>query len=50
MRERKEPMAKALVREVAKGAKDAMTEVVRSADLIDYTAEEGCGCWGRGSC
>ena len=47
-RERKEPIAKALVREVAKGAKDAMTEVVRSADLIDYTAEEGVRLLGEG--
>jgi len=28
------------VKEVAKGAKDSMTEVIRSADLLDYTAEE----------
>lgn len=26
---------------MAKPAKDALAEVVRSADLIDYTAEEG---------
>ena len=30
-----------LVAEVAKAAKDSDVEVVRSADLIDYTAEEG---------
>ena len=48
MRERKGPIAEALVREVAKGAKDATTEVVRSADLIDYTAEEGVRLLGEG--
>ncbi|CAG9462241.1 unnamed protein product [Pedinophyceae sp. YPF-701] len=35
------PIAACLVTEVAKGAKDSRSEVVRSADLIDYTAEEG---------
>ena len=48
MRENKEPMARALVTEVAKGSKEAMTEVERSADLIDYTAEEGVRVLGRG--
>ncbi|XP_002971252.2 NADP-dependent glyceraldehyde-3-phosphate dehydrogenase [Selaginella moellendorffii] len=37
----KTPIAECLVREVAKPAKDSVTEVVRSADLIVYTAEEG---------
>eukprot|EP00240_Pyramimonas_obovata_P001457 CAMPEP_0118935606 /NCGR_PEP_ID=MMETSP1169-20130426/15736_1 /TAXON_ID=36882 /ORGANISM="Pyramimonas obovata, Strain CCMP722" /LENGTH=495 /DNA_ID=CAMNT_0006878663 /DNA_START=179 /DNA_END=1666 /DNA_ORIENTATION=+ len=37
----KEPIVKALVAEVAKPQKDAATEVVRSADLIHYCAEEG---------
>lgn len=41
MRAEKAPMAQCLVAEVAKPAKDSMTEVVRSADLIDYCAEEG---------
>ena len=41
MRAEKGPIATCLVTEVAKPAKDAMTEVVRSADLIDYCAEEG---------
>ena len=27
--------------QVAKGAKDSLTEVIRSGDLIAYTAEEG---------
>ena len=40
MRENAQPMADCLVKEVAKAAKDSMTEVVRSADLLDYTAEE----------
>ncbi len=29
------------LRQVAKGAKDSLTEVIRSGDLIAYTAEEG---------
>lgn len=29
------------LQQVAKGAKDSMTEVIRSGDLIAYTAEEG---------
>ncbi|EFJ23760.1 hypothetical protein SELMODRAFT_232458 [Selaginella moellendorffii] len=41
MKEHKSPLADCLVKEVAKPAKDAVTEVVRSGDLIDYTAEEG---------
>lgn len=42
------PMADALVKEVAKAAKDAKTEVVRSGDLIAYTAEEGVRFLGQG--
>ena len=30
-----------LHQQVAKGAKDSLTEVIRSGDLISYTAEEG---------
>lgn len=41
LRANKEPMAECLIAEVAKGAKDSLTEVTRSADLISYTAEEG---------
>jgi len=41
MRENWEPMAACLVKEVAKPAKDSKTEVTRSADLLDYCAEEG---------
>ena len=43
-----EPMANALVKEIAKPAKDAKTEVVRSGDLIAYTAEEGVRFLGQG--
>ena len=48
MRENAGEMAEALVLEVAKGAKDARVEVERSADLIDYTAEEGVRLLGEG--
>lgn len=33
---------------MAKPSKDSLTEVVRSADLIDYTAEEGVRYLGEG--
>ena len=36
---------KVLVTEVAKGAADALAEVVRSADLLDYTAGQWVGGW-----
>ncbi|EFJ18626.1 hypothetical protein SELMODRAFT_112240 [Selaginella moellendorffii] len=39
MRKNKGPIAECLVKEVAKPAKDSVTEVVRSADLLSYTAE-----------
>jgi glyceraldehyde-3-phosphate dehydrogenase (NADP+) len=48
MRENAQPMADCLVKEIAKPAKDSVTEVVRSADLIDYTAEEGLRALGEG--
>ncbi|KAF9616569.1 hypothetical protein IFM89_030336 [Coptis chinensis] len=41
LKENKDPIAECLVKEVAKPAKDAVTEVVRSGDLLSYTAEEG---------
>ncbi|CAM6079290.1 unnamed protein product [Sphagnum tenellum] len=41
MKDQKITIADCLVKEVAKCMKDAMVEVVRSGDLIDYTAEEG---------
>lgn len=42
------PMAECLVREVAKPRKEAVTEVVRSADLLEYCAEEGVRRLGKG--
>ncbi|CEF98334.1 Aldehyde dehydrogenase, C-terminal [Ostreococcus tauri] len=48
MRENAGGMVSALMIEVAKGAKESATEVERSADLIDYTAEEGVRILGRG--
>lgn len=48
MRQVAQPMADCLVKEIAKPAKDSVTEVVRSADLIDYTAEEGLRSLGEG--
>jgi glyceraldehyde-3-phosphate dehydrogenase (NADP+) len=48
MRQHAQPMADCLVKEVAKPAKDALTEVLRSADLLDYTAEEGVRVLGAG--
>jgi glyceraldehyde-3-phosphate dehydrogenase (NADP+) len=41
LRDHAEFLAGFLVQEVAKPAKDARSEILRSADLIDYTAEEG---------
>eukprot|EP00270_Netrium_digitus_P008586 TRINITY_DN2578_c0_g1_i1.p1 TRINITY_DN2578_c0_g1~~TRINITY_DN2578_c0_g1_i1.p1 ORF type:complete len:506 (+),score=143.39 TRINITY_DN2578_c0_g1_i1:218-1735(+) len=41
LRENKGPIAECLVKEVAKPQKDSVTEVIRSGDLISYTAEEG---------
>ncbi|KAL5698900.1 glyceraldehyde-3-phosphate dehydrogenase (NADP(+)) [Ranunculus cassubicifolius] len=41
LKEHKAPIAECLVKEVAKPAKDAVTEVVRSGDLVSYCAEEG---------
>ncbi|KAG1665963.1 hypothetical protein FOA52_003187 [Chlamydomonas sp. UWO 241] len=48
LRENAGPIASCMVAEVAKGAKDSLSEVVRSADLIDYTAEEGVRVLGQG--
>ncbi|KAI5066213.1 hypothetical protein GOP47_0018837 [Adiantum capillus-veneris] len=41
LKQHKDPIAKCLVKEIAKPAKDAVSEVVRSGDLISYCAEEG---------
>ncbi|TVU05705.1 hypothetical protein EJB05_48882 [Eragrostis curvula] len=48
LKEHKAPIAECLVKEIAKPAKDAVTEVVRSGDLISYTAEEGVRILGEG--
>lgn len=48
MRAHAAPMARAMVIEIAKAAKDAATEVRRSADLIDYAAEEGLRALAKG--
>ncbi|CAK0773666.1 hypothetical protein CVIRNUC_004089 [Coccomyxa viridis] len=48
MKDNAQPMADALLNEVAKGAKDSLTEVIRSGDLIAYTAEEGVRYLGEG--
>ncbi|WZN64104.1 NADP-dependent glyceraldehyde-3-phosphate dehydrogenase [Chloropicon roscoffensis] len=41
LREQRETIADCLVSEVAKAKKDSLSEVDRSADLIEYCAEEG---------
>eukprot|EP00871_Galdieria_phlegrea_P004759 jgi/Galph1/5284/GphlegSOOS_G3917.1 len=41
LRRHEEEIAQALMKEVAKNRKDARSEVLRTADLIDYVAEEG---------
>ena len=41
LREQKETIAECLVNEIAKTRKDSLSEVERSADLIEYCAEEG---------
>mmetsp|Transcript_3632 Transcript_3632/g.8235 ORF Transcript_3632/g.8235 Transcript_3632/m.8235 type:complete len:496 (-) Transcript_3632:198-1685(-) len=41
LREKKDTIADCLVNEVAKARKDSLSEVERSADLIEYCAEEG---------
>lgn len=41
LRERQTEMGEILMKEIAKARKDSVTEIVRSADLLDYTAEEG---------
>ncbi|OIV99855.1 hypothetical protein TanjilG_26193 [Lupinus angustifolius] len=48
LKEHKAPIAECLVKEIAKPAKDAVTEVVRSGDLISYCAEEGVRILGEG--
>ncbi|KAH9318151.1 hypothetical protein KI387_019920 [Taxus chinensis] len=48
LKEHKSPIAECLVKEIAKPAKDAVTEVVRSGDLVSYCAEEGVRILGEG--
>ncbi|CAH9093406.1 unnamed protein product [Cuscuta europaea] len=48
LKEHKAPIAECLVKEIAKPAKDSVNEVVRSGDLISYTAEEGLRILGEG--
>jgi glyceraldehyde-3-phosphate dehydrogenase (NADP+) len=49
MKDNAQPIADTLIKEIAKPAKDALTEVVRSGDLIAYTAEEGKRALGQGT-
>jgi glyceraldehyde-3-phosphate dehydrogenase (NADP+) len=49
LKEHPKPMAETLVKEVAKPAKDSLTEVIRSADFLSYTAEEGLRYMGEGN-
>ena len=48
LRENKEPIADSLVREIAKARKDSLSECERSADLLDYCAEEGVRALSKG--
>nr|VDD13012.1 unnamed protein product [Brassica oleracea] len=48
LKDNKAPIAESLVKEIAKPAKDSVTEVVRSGDLISYCAEEGVRILGEG--
>ncbi|GMG98949.1 hypothetical protein Nepgr_000789 [Nepenthes gracilis] len=48
LKEHKNPIGECLVKEIAKPAKDAVTEVVRSGDLVSYCAEEGVRILGEG--
>ncbi|KAL6505803.1 hypothetical protein OROHE_023182 [Orobanche hederae] len=49
LKEHKAPIAEALIKEIAKPAKNAVTEVVRSGDLVSYCAEEGVRILGEGT-
>lgn len=48
MKANAQPVADALIKEVAKAAKDSLTEVIRSGDFLSYTAEEGVRFLGEG--
>ncbi|KAL2502492.1 NADP-dependent glyceraldehyde-3-phosphate dehydrogenase [Forsythia ovata] len=49
LKEHKAPIGECLVKEIAKPAKDSVTEVVRSGDLVSYCAEEGVRLLGQGT-
>jgi glyceraldehyde-3-phosphate dehydrogenase (NADP+) len=49
LREHAEPIGKILTTEVAKQAKSATTEVIRSAELMEYCAEEAVRYLGQGT-
>ncbi|KAL3838564.1 hypothetical protein ACJIZ3_023155 [Penstemon smallii] len=49
LKQHTKPIADCLVKEIAKPAKDAHTEVVRSGDLVSYCAEEGIRVLGKGN-
>ncbi|KAL6573093.1 hypothetical protein OROHE_002569 [Orobanche hederae] len=49
LKEHKAPIAEALIKEIAKPVKDAVTEVARSGDLVSYCAEEGVRILGEGT-
>ncbi|KAK6140822.1 hypothetical protein DH2020_025439 [Rehmannia glutinosa] len=48
LKDHKKPIAECLVKEIAKPATDALTEVVRSGDFVSYCAEEGVRILGKG--
>ena len=48
LKEHKNPIAKCLVKEISKPAKDAVTKVVRLGDLVSYCAEERVRILGEG--
>eukprot|EP00871_Galdieria_phlegrea_P005506 jgi/Galph1/5957/GphlegSOOS_G4551.1 len=47
LRENKDEIATALVKEIAKNRKSSVSEVIRTADLLEYTAEEGLRITGK---
>jgi glyceraldehyde-3-phosphate dehydrogenase (NADP+) len=48
MRQHPQPIADCLVKEIAKPSKDSLSEVIRSAEILEYTAEEGVRLLGEG--
>ncbi|KAF5185057.1 Nadp-dependent glyceraldehyde-3-phosphate dehydrogenase, partial [Thalictrum thalictroides] len=49
LKEHKAPIAERLAKEIAKPAKDPVTEVVRSRNFVSYCAEEGFRLLGLGT-